>query len=172
MENSKYNIVLIGMPGAGKSTAGQLLAKKLEKDFIDTDDLIHLHTGKTLQEIIEDRGMKGFLAIEEETLFQIDAQNAVISTGGSVIYREDGMDHLKSSGLLIHLDLSLQEIKRRFPDMDSRGVARAPGQTLDELFKEREPLYENYAHMTIHCDGLSAEEVMENIVLQLKEYPH
>ncbi|MBE9504530.1 MAG: shikimate kinase [Proteobacteria bacterium] len=168
--NSKNNIILIGMPGAGKSTTGRLLALKLEKDFIDTDNLIHLSKGKTLQEIIEDKGMKGFLAIEEEVLLKLDAQNTVISTGGSVIYRENGMAHLKSAGLLIHLDLSSQEIKKRFSDMDSRGVARAPGQTLDELFKERGPLYEKYAHTTIHCDGLSLQQVMEKIELQLSEY--
>ena len=94
MENSKSNIVLIGMPGAGKSTTGQLLAQKLKKDFIDTDNLIHASVRKTLQEIIKDKGMKGFLAIEEETLLKLDAHNAVISTGGSVIYSERGMARL------------------------------------------------------------------------------
>lgn len=168
--NSDINIILIGMPGAGKTTLGRLLAQKLGKNFIDTDLMIHDMAGKTLQGIIEERGMEGFLALEEETLLGIHARNSVISTGGSVIYSRKGMDHLLSSGLIIHLDLALEEIKRRFQDMDSRGVARAPGQTLDALFNERQPLYKRYGHIRIDCGGLSPASLVEKIVLQITAY--
>lgn len=164
------NIILTGMPGVGKSTVGVILAKALARSFIDTDLLIQSGEGKRLQEIISASGMKHFLALEEKYIMAIDALSSVISTGGSVIYSSKAMKRLASSGMIIHLDLNLCEIKKRFCCMDERGVARAPGQTIENLYKERLPLYKNHADLTIDCNNLSPGEIKGKILSSAKLY--
>lgn len=165
--NQKSNIVLTGMPGAGKSTAGQILAKELNRPFVDTDSLIQSGEEKRLQEIISQSGMKHFLAIEEKYVMGLQSNSSIISTGGSVIYSAPAMNKLALSGIIIYLNLDLTEIKKRFSCMDKRGVARAPGQTIESLYRERLPLYKNYADLTIDCNSLQPEEVTKRILLAI-----
>lgn len=161
--NNKSNIILTGMPGAGKSTVGVIVAKELMKSFIDTDLLIQSGEGKRLDEIISSSGMKHFLALEEQYLMKLSAVSSVISTGGSAIYSSLSMKKLATSGIVIHLDLDLSEIIKRFSCMDERGVARTPGQTMESLYKERLPLYKTYADISIDCNGLPPGEIKEKI---------
>jgi shikimate kinase len=166
--SENQNIVLIGMPGSGKSTIGVLLAKYSSRDFIDTDVCIQAGEGKRLYEIITERGMKGFCEIEEKYILSLNCKGYVIATGGSVVYSRKAMEHLKSSGVIVHLDLSIPELEKRLSDLDERGVVRAPGQTLEDLFREREPLYHRYADITVNCSGLTHEEVVERIISDLR----
>lgn len=162
------NIVLIGMPGAGKSTVGVVLAKKLGFAFLDSDLLIQSREGKLLHEIIEEQGVEKFWAIEEETNLSIDAGRTVIATGGSVIYGSRAMEHLGQNGVIVYLQLSCEEIARRLGDLNERGVTLREGQTLETLYAERVPLYEKYAHMTMACEGLSIREIVEEIVRKVR----
>jgi len=157
---TKSNVVLIGMPGAGKSTLGVLLAKALSMPFVDTD--IHIQTAEAmlLQEIIRERGMDGFKRLEERHVLSLECRGHVIATGGSVVYSQRAMEYLKRHGTLIFLDLSLDPLLRRIRDMDARGIVRAPGQSLVVLFEERRPLYERYAHFRICCDGKGHEQIV------------
>lgn len=161
------NIVLIGMPGTGKSTVGVLLAKYTSRRFIDTDLYIQAEEGRRLYEIISDRGIKEFCKIEERYILSLKCRGDVIATGGSVVYSSKAMEHLRSSGLIIHLDLSPTDLEKRLSDLDARGVVRAPDQTLSDLYKEREPLYLRYADITVDCSGLSHEQVVEKILAAL-----
>lgn len=162
------NIVLIGMPGAGKSTVGVVLAKKLGFAFLDSDLLIQSREGKLLHEIIEEQGVEKFWAIEEETNLSIDAGRTVIATGGSVIYGSRAMEHLGQNGVIVYLQLSCEEIARRLGDLNERGVTLREGQTLETLYAERVPLYEKYAHVTMACEGLSIREIVEEIVRKVR----
>lgn len=162
------NIVLIGMPGAGKSTVGVVLAKKLGFAFLDSDLLIQSREGKLLHEIIEEQGVEKFWAIEEETNLSIDAGRTVIATGGSVIYGSRAMEHLGQNGVIVYLQLSCEEIARRLGDLSERGVTLREGQTLETLYAERVPLYEKYAHVTMACEGLSIREIVEEIVRKVR----
>ncbi len=162
------NIVLIGMPGAGKSTVGVVLAKKLGFAFLDSDLLIQSREGKLLHEIIEEQGVEKFWAIEEETNLLIDAGRTVIATGGSVIYGSRAMEHLGQNGVIVYLQLSCEEIARRLGDLSERGVTLREGQTLETLYAERVPLYEKYAHVTMACEGLSIREIVEEIVRKVR----
>lgn len=162
------NIVLIGMPGAGKSTAGVLLAKALGKPFVDTDILIQQEEKRKLHEIIEKHGIKHFLHIEEKHILALEVSDCVIATGGSVIYSKKAIEHLKKQGLLVYLQLSLEEIENRLKDITTRGIAMEKGHSLGELYIERKPLYEEHADITIRCSGLNMEEVVEEIIERVK----
>lgn len=157
------NIVLIGMPGAGKSTVGVVLAKKLGFAFLDSDLLIQSREGKLLHEIIEERGVEGFWIVEEEANMSIDARRTVIATGGSVIYGSKAMEHLGETGVIVYLKLSCAEIARRLGDLNERGVTLREGQTLEMLYEERTPLYEKYADLTIECENLSIREIVDDV---------
>lgn len=162
------NIVLIGMPGAGKSTVGVVLAKKIGFAFLDSDLLIQSREGKLLHEIIEEQGVEGFWAIEEKANLSINAGRTVIATGGSVIYGSRAMEHLGQNGMIVYLKLSCEEIARRLGDLNKRGVTLREGQTLEMLYEERVPLYEKYAHITVECWGLSLRGVVEEIVRKVR----
>jgi shikimate kinase len=167
LPGERRNLVLIGMPGVGKSTVGVLLAKRLGYSFLDTDIFIQAREGKSLQELIRQHGTGGFCDIEETYVRSITIASHVIATGGSVVYRPDAMKHLGASGVVIHLDLSLPKLKRRLDDVNARGVVIGPGQTLKSLFAERHSLYLKYADITVETDGLSADRVVEKITHQL-----
>lgn len=160
----KNNVVLIGMPGAGKSTIGVLLAKSLLKSFVDTDLVIQGKFGSSLCELIEKHGTDGFLQIENDVIENADFANSVIATGGSVVYGESAMAKLKENGRVVYLKLPLKEIEKRLSNIHTRGVAMKNGSTLGELFDERLPLYEKYADVTVECKGLTAEECVDEIV--------
>lgn len=157
------NVVLIGMPGAGKSSVGVLLAKVLGKSFVDTDLLIQEKTGLLLQEIIDQQGVGHFLEIEEAVLFQLEQENCVIATGGSAVYSEAAMNHLKKNGRLIYLKLRYEEIAQRIKNMSSRGIAMGKGQTLFDLYQERVVLYEKYADIIIDCSSMPIEDLVRKI---------
>jgi len=159
MSSVPSNIVLIGMPGSGKSTVGVILAKKIAHDFVDTDILIQKAQGRPLQDIVDKDGYAALRNIEESELLKLKVSNYVIATGGSAVYGEHAMAHLKSNGLAIFLDVSLATLEARIPDFSTRGLAKRPDQTFSELFDERNGLYKKYADITIKCDGLTAEEV-------------
>ena len=161
------NIILIGMPGAGKSTAGVLLAKALSRAFVDTDLLIQAAEGRRLQETIDSDGLDDFLALEERYVLALDVRGTVIATGGSVVYSERAMRHLKQRGTAVYLQLPLPQLEARITDMDSRGVVIAPWQSVTDLYHERLPLYEHFADRTIDCAGLSHDQVVVRLVSAL-----
>lgn len=167
MTEAKSNIVLIGMPGCGKSTIGVLLAKRLGRYFLDTDVLIQVAHEKTLHELIAERGMEAFCQIEQDYVTCIDIKNAVIATGGSVVYYESSMRSLKNDGVLVYLQLPLEELKERLGDLDARGVVVDPGQTLEGLYEKRTPLYEQWADITVNLSGLGHEASVEAILEKL-----
>ncbi len=157
------NIVLIGMPGAGKSTVGVVLAKKLGMSFMDSDLVIQEQEGKTLHEIIEEKGTDGFLVVEDQVNAGINPKNTVIATGGSVIYGKNAMAHLSEIGTVCYLKLSYESIDERLGDLAQRGVALKDGQTLMDLYQERTPLYEKYANLVIDCENKNIREVVGEI---------
>lgn len=157
------NIVLIGMPGAGKSTVGIVLAKSLGYSFIDSDLLIQDREGLLLHEIIEKYGLERFNQIENEVNSSIEAENTVIATGGSVVYGKEAMMHLKSIGTVIYLALPYEHLVERLGDLNQRGVSMRPGETLTTLYEERIPLYERYADVTVDCTDLSIREIVKKI---------
>ena len=163
------NIVLIGMPGVGKSTIGVLLAKFLGYSFLDTDLLIQVGEGKTLQQLIQKYHISGFCDLEERYILSVDVSCHVIATGGIVVYRKAAMRHLKGDGIVVHLDLSFDRLTRRLDDLDARGVAIAPGRDLADLYAERKPLYLKYADHTVVTDGLTQDAVVSQITALLKE---
>ena len=162
------NIVLIGMPGAGKSTIGVVLAKKLGLRFLDSDLVIQDRCGMLLHEIMEKKGLEGFKEIEDQVNASLDVTNCVIATGGSAVYGKNAMTHLKEIGTVVYLKLSYEEISNRLGDLHERGVALKPGQSLLSLYNERIPLYEEYADIVVDCDGLMLREAVEYIVRQMK----
>lgn len=161
------NIILIGMPGCGKSTVGVVLAKALGMDFIDSDLLIQRSRNMRLHQIIEQVGDDGFRAIENQVNASIETDHCVIATGGSVVYGAEAMEHLRSIGTVVYLCLGYEQIEERLGDLHARGVSMKPGQTLRDLYDERTPLYEKYAHVTVHCDGLLLREVVAELRRQL-----
>ena len=161
------NFVLIGMPACGKSTIGVVLAKTAGMNFIDTDLLIQQRENMILQDILDARGSEAFLKIEESVLCGISDENVVISTGGSAVYSEAAMAHLKETGKIIYLSLPLEEIKARLNNIKTRGIAMEVGQTLEDLYEKRIPLYKKYADITIAAEGLSVEECIEEILVQM-----
>ena len=163
------NIVLIGMPGAGKSTVGVVLAKRLGYQFLDSDLVIQEHYGKLLQELIEEYGVEGFWDVEDEINASIKRKKTVIATGGSAVYGKNAMEHFRKMATIIYLQLPYAEIEERVGDLQTRGVTVRPGQNLWELYQERLPLYERYADMTIDCYGKSLREIVVEICEQLQE---
>lgn len=159
----KDNIVLIGMPGAGKSTVGVVLAKKLGYRFLDSDLIIQDKYGKLLQELITEHGIEGFWKLENDVNASIQVNKSVIATGGSAVYGEEAMKHLRQMGTVIYLKLSYEEVEDRLGDLNARGVTLREGQTLRELYAERIPLYEKYAHMVVDCDHKYLRQVVKEI---------
>ena len=157
----KDNIVLIGMPGVGKSTVGVILAKTLGMNFVDTDLVIQKKEKKLLREIISEKGVDGFLNTEETIVGNVNASNSVIATGGSVVYGRKAMQHLKDIGTVVYLKLSLEAVSARLSDIKGRGVVLKPGQTFEALYDERVRLYEEYADITIDEEGLTIEQTVE-----------
>jgi len=158
------NIVLIGMPGAGKSTVGVILAKSLGMRFIDTDILIQERTGRMLQAILDEDGPDAFGRIEEETVLSLHAEHAVIATGGSVVCSEAAMAHLKAGGMVVYLEISYDEMERRLKNITTRGIVLLPGQSLRGMYDERVPLYERYADLTVASSGEGLESVVGNVL--------
>lgn len=157
------NIILIGMPGAGKSTVGVVLAKKLGYAFVDADLVIQSREGKLLHEIIAERGVEGFWRVEESVGESMEASRTVIATGGSAVYGPKAMAHYKQIGTVVYLSLPLNEIRERLGDLNERGVTLQEGQDLAGLYEERVPLYEGYADYTVACEGLSIREIVKKI---------
>ena len=154
------NLILIGMPGCGKSTVGVVLAKALGMDFIDSDLVIQKTTGKRLSRIIEESGDAGFREVENRVNAQLQAENSIIATGGSVIYGTEAMRHLKAIGTVIYLRLSYEAIEERLGDLHARGVTIHPGWTLRDLYNERCPMYEKWADITVDCEQMRLREVV------------
>jgi shikimate kinase len=164
MEQARQSIVLIGMPGAGKSTLGILLAKTLGLAFGDTDLSIQVQQSKTLQQISDDEGYLALRHYEEQVLLSETLTDRVIATGGSAVYSEPGMLRLKEQELVVFLDVCLEELEKRVNDFATRGIARRPDQSFAELFTERRALYNRYADIVIECSDLSIEESLHAVI--------
>ncbi len=162
------NIILIGMPGAGKSTVGVVLAKVLGYGFVDSDLVIQEQEGMRLFQIMEEKGIDGFIQVENLVNSRIRADRCVIATGGSVVYGKEAMEHLRSIGRVIYLRPPFGELRERLGNLKCRGVVLKDGQTLEELYRERTPLYEQYADLVVDEEGLGVEETLERIVDQLQ----
>ena len=160
----KFNIILIGMPGSGKSTVGVILAKMMTRPYLDTDILIQLVARCSLQDIVDSKGHMALRKIEEDVLLDISCQNHIIATGGSAAYSEPAMMHLKQNGLIVFLDADLDTLKSRIKNYETRGLAKRPDQSFMDLFNERHELYNKYADITIPSDDSSQEEVAETII--------
>ena len=169
MTKNYSNVVLIGMPGAGKSTVGVILAKKTSRGFVDTDVLIQTSQGRTLQDIVDKDGYRVLRQIEEDILLGLSVQNQVIATGGSAVYSHQAMTHLKSEGVVIFLHADLDVLLARVQDFSTRGLAKRPDQSFAELFDERFALYAKYADITIKCDRITQEQVCERIITNMRE---
>lgn len=163
------NIILIGMPGVGKSTIGVVLAKHMGYGFLDSDLVIQEKEGKLLHEIIEQKGVDGFLKLENEINASIEVEKTVIATGGSAVYGERAMEHFASMGTLIYLSLPYDELEERLGDLNKRGVVLKSGQTLGELMEERKVLYEKYGDVVIDCSGKQIREIVAEIVGKLRK---
>jgi len=162
------NVTLIGMPGSGKSTVGMALARLMRLRFVDVDKVIIQQTGRTLAQIIEAEGDDGFRRVESEVNAGLDVQDAVIAPGGSVIYGPEAMAHLREISTVVYLQVSCEELQRRLGDLHARGVTIRPGQTFRDLYNERCPLYQRYAHMTIDTQGLTLPQVAAEIRRRLR----
>ena len=163
------NIVLIGMPGVGKSTAGVVLAKVQGYEFIDADLIIQQQEGKLLREIIAEVGTDGFIEVENRVNSQIEVEKSVIATGGSVVYGKEAMQHLREIGTVVYLKVSYDILEKRLHDIKGRGVVLKDGQDLRGLYEERVPLYEKYADITVCEDNLNVEQTIEKITEQLNK---
>jgi shikimate kinase len=168
MNKKPSNIVLIGMPGSGKSTVGVILAKLTSLDFVDTDVLIQTFHGRSLQDIVDTDGHMALRKIEEDTLLGIDCRNYVIATGGSAAYSHAAMIHLKAAGIIVFLDVDLLTLESRINNFDTRGLAKRPDQSFAELFAERFVLYTKYADITVKCVDLTQKEVCSRIINELR----
>lgn len=162
------NIVLIGMPGVGKSTIGVILAKMLGYQFVDADLLIQKQEGKLLHEIIEEVGTDGFIDVENRVNAGIEAERTIIATGGSVVYGREAMEHLKSIGTVVYLEIPYEILEKRLADIKGRGVVLKDGQDLRDLFLERTPLYEKYADVQVSEKDLNVEQTVEKLIEKLQ----
>lgn len=167
------NIILIGMPASGKSTVGKLLAEALAMDFVDVDKVIETREGGQLQAVLDRLGLEDFLDAERDAICSLDCRNTVVAPGGSCVYRQQAVEHMRALGTVVYLQLSLEEIVARLNNLATRGVALAPGQTLADLYAFRTPLYETCAHITVSADGRSPEETVEIVkqALAARERP-
>ena len=161
------NIILIGMPGAGKSTIGVLLAKSLLMDFVDTDLLIQKKCSDSLCGIISSQGIEKFLKIENDVICENEFKNCVVATGGSAVYGEEAMKKLRANGTAVYLKLEPDELERRINNIHTRGIAMKEGTSIAELYEERAPLYEKYADITVNCAGFTPEECVDKIAEML-----
>ncbi|WP_292427799.1 shikimate kinase [Methanoregula sp.] len=161
------NIILIGMPGAGKSTVGVILAKALGRTFIDTDIVIQENAGRLLQEIIDREGPDAFLKIEEKTILSLHCHNSVIATGGSVVFSQKAMESLKKEGVVIYLAISFEEMEERLRNITTRGIVLFSGESLSDMYHERVPLYEKYADITVDCSKGDFEKIVEKVIGEL-----
>ncbi|MBW6512626.1 MAG: shikimate kinase [Desulfuromonadaceae bacterium] len=159
----KSNLALIGMPGAGKSTVGIILAKTLAKGFVDTDILIQQNCGRSLQAILDSAGYGALRRAEEEEILRLNVIDHVIATGGSAVYSATAMTHLATASTIIFLQVDFDEIVRRIHNFDTRGIARSATQSFRELYAERQILYRRYAQLTIDCAGLNQEAIVAKI---------
>ncbi len=164
---TKKNITLIGMPAVGKSTVGNLLARKIGFNFLDTDDLIQSKEQKTLSRIILEKGLDQFLQIEENYIVTLECSNHVIATGGSVVYSRKAMEYLCKTSTIIYLSIDLDTLLTRLCDTTSRGVAISPEKSIEDLYKERSPLYDTYYDIKIDCGSMTVEQVVKKIVQRL-----
>jgi shikimate kinase len=170
-ENKHFsNIVLIGMAGAGKSTVGPMLARRLDFSFIDTDELIAASHGQSLQAVLDQQGRERFQALEEKILCSINPQRHVIATGGSAVYSRRGMTHLAEISLVVWLDVPLAELKERVGNLDNRGLVNPDGTDFEELYHQRLPLYQKYSGFRLACAGLSPAQIVETFLLDLLEH--
>ena len=167
--NKKDNIILIGMPGVGKSTVGVILAKVLGFQFVDADLLIQKQEGKLLREIIEEVGTDGFIQVENRVNASIQCERTIIATGGSVVYGKEAMEHLKEIGTVVYLEVPFSILEKRLSDIKGRGVVLKEGQTLYDLYMERTPLYESYADVRVSEEGLNVEQTVELLVNKLEQ---
>ncbi len=159
------NIILTGMPGCGKSTVGVILAKTLGMDFIDTDLIIQLRQKERLQDLVDKYGTERFKQFEEQALLSVTArENTVIATGGSAVFCEKGMEHLKKNGICVYLEVPCNELVARLKNIKTRGIAAAKGMTVEDIFNERSPYYEKYADIRIACEKQSVEELTAEII--------
>ena len=162
------NIILIGMPGAGQSTVGVLLAKTLGYAFLDTDLVIQQREGALLQSLVDSLGVEAFLDLEADAICSVECRGTVIAPGGSAVCRERAMSHLKALGRIVYLHLPLEELERRLNNISTRGIAMAPGETLADLFAYRAPLYRNYADLTVDVGRQSLEETVALVLRALR----
>ena len=167
--NKKDNIILIGMPGVGKSTVGVILAKVMGYQFVDADLLIQQQEGKLLREIIEEVGTDGFIQVENRVNASIQCEKTIIATGGSVVYGKEAMEHLKEIGTVVYLEVPFSTLEKRLSDIKGRGVVLIDGQTLYDLYMERTPLYESYADVRVSEEGLNVEQTVELLVNKLEQ---
>lgn len=158
------NIILIGMPGVGKSTIGVILAKMLGYTFIDADIVIQNQEKKLLREIIASEGVEGFIQVENRINSGINGEKCIIATGGSVVYGEEAMEHYKQIGRILYLKVGFDTLSSRLHDIKGRGVVLRKGQDLNALYEERTPLYEKYADLTVSEDGLNIEQTIDKIM--------
>lgn len=165
---NRENVTLIGMPGAGKSTVGVVLAKVLGYRFLDSDLEIQEQTGKLLYQLIEEYGDEGFLQLENQINAGLNVSRSVIATGGSAVYGKEAMEHLRDISTVVYLRLSCESLKERLGDLHQRGVVLKPGQTLKDLMDIRTPLYEAYAHVVIDAEELDIREVVKQITEALQ----
>ena len=165
----KNNVVLIGMPGVGKSTSGVILAKVLNYDFLDSDLVIQKKTGQRLKDIISGEGIDGFNAVENQINREIQCENTVIATGGSVVYGKEAMEHFQKIGTIVYLKISYESLDERLGDLDERGVVHKKGQTLQVIYEERTALYEKYADVTVELDGKTVAETVDAVLAALQQ---
>ena len=168
MTSIAKNIILIGMPGAGKSTIGLLLARQLGMDFVDTDIMIQVAHKKTLQQIINEYDYLTLRQYEEQILNNLDITGNVIATGGSAVYSQPGMQHLKKNSVTVFLDVTFERIMLRITNLDDRGIARRCDQSLQDLYAERRPLYQQYADITLDCNLLDIEQTLQALTKKLE----
>lgn len=164
------NIIFIGMPGSGKSCMGKILSKKFKMRIIDGDKLIEKKVGKPLHQIISEEGLEKFKTIEEETLLSIKEDNVIISPGGSAVYYDNVMKHFKDNGVIVYLYVSPKVLKERLGDYSKRGIVLKEGQTLEDLFAEREPLLKKYADITVSCNGRAFSKYQADLIAKLERY--